>query len=67
MTKVLLINPPFNVNKENYDSSISVGLLSIGTYLDSRGIEVVIIDGVRQENYLDLVEKEIKNCDYAGI
>ncbi|MBU2579489.1 B12-binding domain-containing radical SAM protein [Patescibacteria group bacterium] len=67
MTKVLLINPPFNVNKENYDSSISVGLLSIGTYLDSRGVEVVIVDGVRQENYLDLVEKEIKNCDYAGI
>ena len=67
MPKVLLINPPFNVNKENYDSSISVGLLSIGTYLDSRGMEVVIIDGVRQENYLDLVEREIKDCDFAGI
>jgi|TARA_Y100000031_G_scaffold70041_1_gene77704 radical SAM superfamily enzyme YgiQ (UPF0313 family) len=67
MPKVLLINPPFNINKENYDSSISVGLLSIATYLDSKGIEVKIIDGVRQKNHLDLVKKEIGDCDYAGI
>ncbi len=67
MPKVLLINPPFNINRENYDSSISVGLLSIATYLDSQGIDVLIIDGVRQKKYLDLVKKEIKHCDCAGI
>jgi len=49
MSKVLLINPPFNINKENYDSSISVGLLSIASYLDSHNIDVEIIDGIRQE------------------
>jgi len=67
MSKVLLINPPFNVNKENYDSSISVGLLSIGSYLDSHNINVNIIDGIRQKDYLELIEKKIKDCDYAGI
>jgi len=67
MSKVFLINPPFNINKENYDSSISVGLLSIATYLDFKGIEVEIIDGVRQKNYLDLVKEKIKDCRYAGI
>ena len=67
MSRVLLINPPFNINKENYDSSISVGLLSIASYLDSQGIETKIIDGVRQKDYLELVKEKIKNCDYAGI
>ncbi len=38
MSKVLLINPPFNIAKANYDSSISVGLLSIGTYLNNKNI-----------------------------
>jgi len=67
MSKVLLINPPFNINKENYDSSISVGLLSIATYLDSKNIEVEIIDGIRQKNYLDLIRKMIGECNYAGV
>jgi len=67
MPKVLLINPAFNINKENYDSSISVGLLSIATYLNSQNIEVSIIDGVRQKDYLKLVEKKVKDYDYVGI
>ncbi|MBU2472664.1 B12-binding domain-containing radical SAM protein [Patescibacteria group bacterium] len=67
MSKVLLINPAFNINKENYDSSISVGLLSIATYLDSQSIKVSIIDGVRQKDYLKLVEEKVKDCDYVGI
>jgi len=67
MNKVLLINPQFNIVKENYDSSVSVGLLSIATYLDSKGISVEIIDGVRQKNYLDLAREKIKDCAYAGI
>lgn len=67
MSKVLLINPPFNISKENYDSSISVGLLSIATYLDSKNIQVEIVDGVRQKNYLDLIKQKGKQCNYAGI
>jgi len=41
----------FNIAKENYDSSISVGLLSIATHLDSQGVKVEIVDGARQKNY----------------
>ncbi len=67
MSKVLLINPPFNINKENYDSSISVGLLSIASYLDERDIEVSIVDGVRQKEYLKLIEEQVKDCSHAGI
>jgi len=65
--KTLLINPPFNIAKENYDSSVSVGLLSIGTYLDSKGVDVKIIDGARQKDYLDIIRAEIGGCDCVGI
>ena len=64
---ILLINPPFNIDKENYDSSISVGLLSIATYLDSQNIPVEIIDGARQKDHLKLIKEKIKNCEYAGL
>lgn len=67
MKKVLLINPPFNIAKENYDSSVSVGLLSIATFLDSQNVPVEMIDGVRQKKYLDLVRQTAQECDYAGI
>jgi anaerobic magnesium-protoporphyrin IX monomethyl ester cyclase len=67
MSKVLLINPPFNIAKENYDSSISVGLMSIGTYLASKGVDLLMIDGVRQKEYLALIEKGVSGCRYAGL
>ncbi|MBU1102181.1 B12-binding domain-containing radical SAM protein [Patescibacteria group bacterium] len=67
MKKVLLINPPFNIAKANYDSSISVGLLSIAIYLDSKNIPVKIIDGARQKNYLDLIKQEAPHCAWAGL
>lgn len=67
MKKVLLINPEFNIVKDNYDSSISVGLLSIATYLDSKGGTVRIIDGVRQKNYLQLIRDCIKDYEIAAI
>lgn len=67
MSKVLLINPPFNIAKANYDSSLSVGLLSIATYLDSRGQMVKIIDGARQKNYLDLIKTEAGDSSYAAL
>ncbi len=67
MSKVLLINPIFNIPKENYDSSISVGLLCLASYLDKKGIEVKMIDGARQKNYLDLIKKELPQVDFVGI
>ncbi|MFA6455090.1 MAG: radical SAM protein [Patescibacteria group bacterium] len=63
VNKVLLINPPFNIVKDNYDSSVSVGLLSIATYLDFKGVEVKILDGVRQKNFWEIFTREVVNYD----
>ncbi|PIT89577.1 hypothetical protein COU23_03150 [Candidatus Kuenenbacteria bacterium CG10_big_fil_rev_8_21_14_0_10_36_11] len=65
--KIILINPPFNIAKENYDSSISVGLLSVATFLDANGVAVEIVDGARQKNYLDLIKEKVKDCEFAGL
>lgn len=67
MSKVVLINPPFNIAKENYDSSVSVGLLSIASLLDSRGIAVSIIDGARQSDYVECIRQEVPNCRWVGL
>ncbi|MDO8669434.1 MAG: radical SAM protein [Candidatus Buchananbacteria bacterium] len=67
MPKTLLINPPFNIAKENYDSSISVGLLSIASYLDGLGIDVEIIDGAREKDYLERIKNKIADCQYVGL
>ncbi len=67
VSKVLLINPPFNISKENYDSSVSVGLLSIASYLDAKGVKVKILDGAREKNFWPNLEKEILDSDYAGL
>src|SRR3989344_488569 len=67
MIKTLLINPPFNIAKENYDSSISVGLLSIATYLDSQGLVVNIIDGARERDYLQKIKSQVLDCQYVGL
>ncbi len=67
MKKILLINPPFNISKENYDSSVSVGLLNIASYLDSRGAPVEIIDGARQANYLERLKAEARGCGWAAL
>ncbi|MDD5032879.1 MAG: radical SAM protein [Candidatus Pacebacteria bacterium] len=67
MKGILLINPAFNIAKENYDSSVSVGLLSIASYLKSKGIPVKIIDAARQKNYRKLIEKEAVDFDYVGL
>lgn len=63
MKNVLLINPPFNIVKDNYDSSVSVSLLSIATYLDSLAAPVKIIDGVRQKNFWEIFKREVLNYD----
>ena len=66
MPKILLINPPFNISKDNYDSSISVGLLCLASYINNKDCSVKIIDGARQKNYPEILEKEIPNSDIIG-
>ncbi|MEK7160910.1 MAG: cobalamin-dependent protein, partial [Patescibacteria group bacterium] len=66
MSKVLLINPPFNIAKTSYDTSLAVGLLSIASLLDSRGVNVEIIDGARQSNYLERLKSQVPNCGLAA-
>lgn len=65
--KIILINPHFNNPRSNYDRSISVGLLSLASYLDQKQMTVKIIDGARQNNYLELIKKEIPSADFIGL
>jgi len=67
MQKTLLINPSFNISKEKYDTSVSVGLLSIASYLDSKELPVRILDAARQENFWDLLAAEAGSCNIAGL
>ncbi|MEK7167571.1 MAG: radical SAM protein, partial [Patescibacteria group bacterium] len=67
MNKIILINPPFNIPKENYDSSVSVGLLSIASYLSGLGIEVEIIDGARQSNYREILKEKSSQVEWFGL
>lgn len=64
--KILLINPPFNIAKAVYDTSVSVGLLSIASLLDSRGLAVEIIDGARQADYQERLKAALPDCDWAA-
>lgn len=67
MPKVLLINPPFNISKATYRTSIALGLLSLGSYLDKHGIEVKIIDCMRQENWQKELEEELPGAAVVGL
>ena len=64
--KILLVNPQFNISKDNYDSSVSVGLLCLASYLAQKKYLVKIIDGARQRNYQEIMEKEIPSSDIVG-
>lgn len=66
MNKVLLINPPFNIAKASYDTSLSVGLLNMASYLNGRGIAVEMIDGARQSNYTERLRKEVPKAGWAA-
>lgn len=67
MKKVLLINPAFNIAKEKYDTSVSVGLLCLGSYLVQEGVETIIIDGARQENYREKIANVLAQIDCVGL
>jgi len=66
MKKLLLINPAFNIAKAKYDSSLSVGLLCLASYLHKRGVLVRIIDCARQENWQKVLEDELPATGYIG-
>ncbi|MDD5430710.1 MAG: radical SAM protein [Candidatus Pacebacteria bacterium] len=67
MRKIILINPAFNTVKSKYDTSLSVGLLCIASYLHKRQAPVKIIDCARQENWESELEKELPDAGYAGL
>lgn len=69
MSKVLLINPPFNVSKDSYRTSINMGLLCLASYLDQQGVEVKLIDCIRQSNFRELIKKELieGSIDLVGL
>ncbi len=67
MPRVLLINPQFNVPRASYERSLAMGIFYLATYLDKMSISVKIIDGARQQNYIELIKKELPNTDFAGI
>ncbi len=66
MKKLLLINPAFNIAKAKYDTSISVGILCLASYLDKKGVPVVIIDCARQEDWQKILEQELPRAGYVG-
>ena len=66
MKDILLVNPKFNISKDNYDSSISVGLLCLGSYLAAKGCSVKIIDGARQKNYDEILLQSTKDVKIIG-
>lgn len=67
MRKIILINPAFNIVKSKYDTSLSVGLLCIASYLYKRGVPVKIIDCARQKNWKEILANELPYVAYAGL
>jgi len=67
MKKILLINPAFNIVKSKYDTSLSVGLLCIASYLCKKGVSVKIIDCARQENWEKILDGELPETAYVGL
>ncbi len=67
MKKILLINPAFNIVKSKYDTSLSVGLLCIASYLYKKDIPVKIIDCARQSGWEEILDKELPQSAYVGL
>jgi len=67
MQKIILINPAFNIVKSKYDTSLSVGLLCIASYLYKRGVSVKIIDCARQKDWEKFLNEELPQAGYVGL
>jgi len=66
MNKILLVNPRLPGLSSAYPS-LSLSLLWLGSYLDQNGYEVKMINVLNQENYLNIIRKEIKDSICVGI
>lgn len=64
---ILLINPSFNIAREKYDTSLSVGLLSIASFLAAKNLPVKILDAARQSDFWSLLEAEAGKCSIAAL
>jgi len=64
---IILINPAFNIAKSKYDTSLSVGLLSLASYLSQRGIDVLIIDCARQKDWQEVLDKNLSRAMAVGL
>lgn len=64
---IILINPAFNIAKSKYDTSLSVGLLSLASYLSKRGMEVLIIDCARQKKWQEVLDKNLSRAMAVGL
>lgn len=60
--KILIINTvPASYEGSTKEMNLSPGILSIGTWIAKKSnFKVKIIDAIVEENYLDLIDKEIK-------
>lgn len=67
MKKLILINPAFNIVKTKYDTSLSVGLLCLASYVYKKGVPIKIIDCARQENWQKIMDEELADASYAGL
>ncbi len=67
MRKIILINPAFNIVKSKYDTSLSVGLLCIASYLYKKGVPVAIIDYARQKDADKILHEELPQASYVGL
>ncbi|MDD5547586.1 MAG: radical SAM protein [Candidatus Pacebacteria bacterium] len=67
MKKIILINPAFNIVKSKYDTSLSVGLLCLASYLYKRNFPVKIVDCARQGNWQETLDKELSQTGYVGL
>ncbi len=66
MIKFVLVYPQFLV-REGPKFNVPMGPLHLGTYLESKGIEVKFIDCNIEDNYLALLRKELPNALCLGI
>ena len=70
MADIVLINPRTEKEKKYKKGSgftAPLGLVSIGTYLEKRGYSVKVIDTMVENDYMNQIEKELKDAKLIGL
>lgn len=69
MVKVLLINPRFSesVDETISRTSVPLGLLCIGSYLEEKGYKIRLIDGLSDSRYTQTIKREVNSSSYVGL